>query len=80
MAMKTAVSIPDGIFQRAENALRGLGMSRSRLYATALQEYLDRHSELDVVERLNDVHGRLQEVLDPLLQEIQARSLPREPG
>jgi predicted transcriptional regulator len=77
-AMKTAVSIPDPIYRRAEKAARQLGVSRSRLYSTAIAEYLQRHTDDQIVEQLNAIHGALQETLDPVLAEAQSRSLPQE--
>jgi predicted transcriptional regulator len=41
--MKTAVSIPDAIFERAEELARRLKKSRSELYREALAEYVARH-------------------------------------
>lgn len=38
--MKTAVSIPDDLFDRAEGLARRTGCSRSQLYARALDAYL----------------------------------------
>ncbi len=51
--VKTAVSLPEDVFERAEELARSLGMSRSRLYAQALEEYLRRHEEERLVERIN---------------------------
>jgi metal-responsive CopG/Arc/MetJ family transcriptional regulator len=41
--MKTAVSIPDRIFESAERFTRRRGMTRSELYAKALDAYLEEH-------------------------------------
>jgi metal-responsive CopG/Arc/MetJ family transcriptional regulator len=41
--MKTAVSIPDNLFHRAEELARVARKSRSQVYAEALREYLARH-------------------------------------
>jgi metal-responsive CopG/Arc/MetJ family transcriptional regulator len=46
--MKTAVSLPDDVYARAERAAHRLGRTRSALYAEALREYLDRHEEAQV--------------------------------
>ncbi len=51
--VKTAVSLPEDVFERAEELARSLGTSRSRLYALALEEYLRRHEEDRLVERIN---------------------------
>ena len=44
MGMKTAVSIPNSVFLAADALARRLRKSRSRLYAEAVAEYLDRHA------------------------------------
>jgi predicted transcriptional regulator len=58
--MKTAISVPDPIFKRAEQMARRSGRSRSELYSTALAEYLARH-ELDqvtaAIDRVMDAVG-----------------------
>ena len=51
--MKTAVSIPDAVFARAERFARRMKKSRSRLYAEAVTEYLARHSADDVTDAMN---------------------------
>lgn len=42
--MKTAVSVPDDIFEKADHLARREGRSRSDVYAAALREYVARHS------------------------------------
>lgn len=39
--MKTAISVPDPLFEKVERARPDLGMGRSQFYATAAQHYLD---------------------------------------
>jgi metal-responsive CopG/Arc/MetJ family transcriptional regulator len=53
--MKTAVSIPDEIFEEAERLAERLRTSRSRLYSQALCEYVRRHMPDHVTETLNRV-------------------------
>lgn len=43
--MKTAISIPDETFERAEQRAASLGMSRSEFFAKAAQRYLDQLDE-----------------------------------
>ncbi len=40
-SMKTAISIPDAIFEAAEELSGLLGLSRSELYAQAIQSYVE---------------------------------------
>jgi metal-responsive CopG/Arc/MetJ family transcriptional regulator len=51
--MKTAVSIPDDIFQGAERLAKRTRRSRSRLFSDALREYLARHSPDEITEAMN---------------------------
>jgi hypothetical protein len=39
--VKTAISVPDDTFERADRQAAALGVSRSELYTTAVQHYLD---------------------------------------
>lgn len=73
--MKTAISLPDELFDAADDLARRLGLSRSALYARALREYLARHRDRRVTERLDQVYGASPEGLDPTLRSAQARSV-----
>lgn len=53
--MKTAVSLPDALFEEAERLARRLKLSRSELYATALREFLARNSPDCVTEQIDRV-------------------------
>ena len=53
--MKTAVSIPDVLFQRADELAHRTGKSRSQLYQEALVEYLDRRAPSAITAALNSV-------------------------
>jgi predicted transcriptional regulator len=44
IGMKTAISVPDEVFEKAEATAKRLKISRSELYSRALQEFLDTHS------------------------------------
>jgi metal-responsive CopG/Arc/MetJ family transcriptional regulator len=76
--MKTAVSIPDPVFRKAENLAKSLGISRSQLYTTALKTFVAEHDEDDVTKRLNEVYSEQDSSLDPVLEKMQFISLPEE--
>lgn len=76
--MKTAISVPDAVFQAAEELARKLGVSRSRLYSLALAEYVAQHSDREVTARLDAVYAEVDSRLDPVLEELQRRSLGRD--
>ncbi|MDA3963418.1 MAG: ribbon-helix-helix domain-containing protein [Planctomycetota bacterium] len=52
--MKTAISLPDDLFARADKYAQGKGLSRSALVAEALREYIDRHKSVDITKQLNE--------------------------
>jgi metal-responsive CopG/Arc/MetJ family transcriptional regulator len=73
--MKTAISLPDPLFRSADNMARRMRFSRSRLYATALREFFQRHRLDHVREKLDQVYGREESSLDPGLRRLQTKSL-----
>jgi metal-responsive CopG/Arc/MetJ family transcriptional regulator len=76
--MKVALSIPDELFESAEALGKRLGVSRSRLYATALADFLAKHRGGKVTERLNQVYASHDSRLEPGVRRLQRRSLERE--
>ena len=77
-AMKTAVSVPDELFESAERFAEQAGMSRSELYATALRRYLQERRGEDLIKRLNEVYGSEPIGLDPEITRLQAHSLRKD--
>lgn len=51
--MKTAISIPDDLFEYAERLAQELKQSRSALYSQAVREYVARHSPDSVTATLD---------------------------
>lgn len=51
--MKTAVSIPDDVFQKGEKAAKRLKISRSELYAKAVEAFVDAHTPDAITESWN---------------------------
>ena len=76
--MKTAVSVPDPVFQAGERLAHRLGISRSQLYSKAIRDYVERHDEDEMTRRLNEVYAKESSEPDPVLTKIAARSLPRD--
>ncbi|MCP5113160.1 MAG: hypothetical protein GY953_20205 [bacterium] len=76
--MKTAVSLPDEVFELAEATAKRLRVSRSRLYATAIAEYLERTQSARVTERLNRVYLANSSELGSALHRAQVASLDEE--
>jgi metal-responsive CopG/Arc/MetJ family transcriptional regulator len=75
--MKTAISLPDDLFKAAESLAGRLGVSRSRLYATALEDYIARHQAKRVSERLDAVYTVENSKLGQTLSDAQSKILNR---
>jgi predicted transcriptional regulator len=54
--VKTAISLDESLFREAENWAGKLGVSRSRLFARAVEEYVRRHENEELLRRLNEAH------------------------
>lgn len=76
--MRTAVSLPDSLFEAADEFAKRLGMTRSELYTIAIEEYLKAHRDERITEALNRIYAEEPTGLDPVLAAIQAASLPRD--
>jgi metal-responsive CopG/Arc/MetJ family transcriptional regulator len=76
--MKTAISIPDSIFKAAEKMAQRLGLSRSELYAKAVDEFLQRHRNEGVTKELDKIYAKESSQLDPALQAIQSASIDED--
>ena len=76
--MKTAISLPDSVFEQAEALAQQLGLSRSEFYTKALQAYLKRHNRDQILLKLNQVYAKDSSELDPVMSRMQFMSLPHE--
>jgi len=73
--VKTAISIPDDLYEAADQLARRLGMSRSELYSNAVAAFVKTHRGVGVREALEAVYGREASDLDPVLDALQAEAL-----
>lgn len=63
--MKTAISIPDDIFEKAERLAKRTRKSRSQLFSEAIKEYMARHTPEEITETMNRVIDEIGETTDP---------------
>ncbi len=76
--MKTAISISDSLFAKAEQAAASMGVSRSQLFTRALKLLLDSRRDEDITRRLNQVYGETRDDLDDRIAKMQFASIPGE--
>ncbi|HWC20476.1 MAG TPA: ribbon-helix-helix protein, CopG family [Terriglobales bacterium] len=75
--MKTAVSIPNDLFDGAERLARRTRRSRSRLFADALREYLARHAPDKVTESMDQAITEIGDERDEFVSAVARRRLER---
>jgi len=75
--MKTAISLPDDVFEDAERLANRLKVSRSELYAKALQDYVRRHSPDAITDAYDQVCAETEPSPDPFVQRAAHRSVKR---
>ena len=71
--MKTAISIPDRLFEEAEELARRLRVSRSELYATALRAFVQDHDDVAKRRILDELYASEGSDLPDGAQRAQAR-------
>jgi metal-responsive CopG/Arc/MetJ family transcriptional regulator len=62
--IKTAISIDESLFRKAEELAEELQISRSLLYARAVEEFVRGHERNQILRELNEVYGEEMEAQD----------------
>lgn len=75
--MKTAISIPDPLFNQAEELARQTGKSRSQVYQEALREYLLRRDLGAVTEAMDRALAEIDQSSEPWLSQTSRQALER---
>ena len=70
--------MPDDIFAEADRLARRTRVSRSELYARAVESYVKGHRHQGVREKLNAVYGAEPSRLDAVTSRRPKRSLTKE--
>ena len=68
--MKTAISISDDVFREAEITAKQLGLSRSKLYTLAIDEFVQNHKPDSITEKLNAIYGKNDSSLDDDISQL----------
>lgn len=76
--MNTAISIPDDMVEPARQLAQYAGVTMNELCVVALQGYLKRRRKHSVTAKINAVCDQVDTSLDPIIQSMQALSIPKE--
>jgi metal-responsive CopG/Arc/MetJ family transcriptional regulator len=55
--VKTAISLDESLFKEAEALARKMGVSRSQLFARAVEDFIRQRENEELLERLNAAHA-----------------------
>ena len=69
--MKTAISIEKPIFEQMDALAKKLKISRSRLFAIAAQEFIQRNKNVDLLKSLNTAYEDLPET-EPIVAKMRS--------
>ncbi len=71
-SIKTAISIEKPIFEQMNVLAKDLNISRSRLFALAAQEFIQRHKNIKLLQSLNEAYDDLPES-EPIVSKMRPR-------
>jgi predicted transcriptional regulator len=73
--MKTAISLPDDLFDKAEKLARKLKKSRSQFYREAVADLVARYDEQAMIEAINRAYASPDPETDAFVAEAARRIL-----
>ena len=73
--MKTAISIPDQVFEDAQQLAHELKISRSELFTKAIEGFIKERDEKQITKKLNEIYENGDSKLDTKIEKIQINSL-----
>ena len=65
--IKTAISIDKPLFEQVDDLAHELNTSRSRIFALAAQEFIQRHKNRKLLEAINDAYDDIPDIREESL-------------
>ena len=59
--MKTAISLSDILYEKAEKTALYMGIPRSKLFSMAVEEFIEKHNGHIVTEKINEVYAKIDQ-------------------
>lgn len=75
--MRITIQLPDTLVAQADRAAKAQRVSRSEFIAKAIRSYIRHHDDDKITEELNRVYSTESSALDPVFEEMQARTQER---
>ncbi len=67
--MKTAISLPDNLFEKVVQLAEELHLSRSRIFTDAVRDYIDRQRNQKILHALDRVYSEVETKQETKLRE-----------
>lgn len=76
--MKTAISVPNDVFELSEKLAKQLKVSRSKIFAMGVKKLAEEYDEEEIIASINKVCKEVDTSVDPVLFKMAMLSLPKE--
>jgi hypothetical protein len=76
--MKTAISVPNDVFELSERLAKKLKVSRSKIFAMGVEKLGKEHDEEEIIANINRVCEKVDTSLDHAVRQYQSRTAKRE--
>ena len=73
--VKTAISIEKPLFDQVNDLAQNLNISRSRLFVMAVQEFIQRYKNMELLQAINNAYDDLQEPETNIVEKMQPHHL-----
>ncbi len=77
--MKTAISLPDQVFEAADTLAARLHVSRSQLYVMALEKFMKEHDQSSITGQIDDYIENHGQPIDSAFAESSRQDLLKVP-
>jgi len=71
--VKTAISIQKSLFEQVETLAREMNISRSQLFALALEDFIRHHQNRQMLEQINAAYDDAPDASEQVLQRTMQR-------
>ena len=68
--IKTAISIDKPLFEKVDNLAHELNTTRSRIFALAAQEFIQRHKNQKLLKAINEAYDDIPDVKEETLKSM----------
>ncbi len=73
--IKTAISIQKPVFDQVNDLAKNLNISRSRLFVIAVQEFIQRHANVELLQAINEAYDDLPDLDTKIVEKMRPRHL-----